>query len=68
MNATAIWLALLVACAVIETIGYLRPTRVSRFSRATSMLARRTSGRALLMLLWVFVGIHLFARYTLPHG
>jgi hypothetical protein len=68
MNATAIWLALLVVCAIIEILGRLRPSRVSILSRALSMLARRTSGRVVLILLWLFVGLHLFARYTIPHG
>ncbi|MGD0852108.1 MAG: DUF6186 family protein [Acidimicrobiales bacterium] len=68
MNASTIWLLLLVACALIEVLGRLRPARVSTLSRATSMVARRTSGRVLLILLWVFVGFHLFTRYTVPHG
>ena len=68
LNATAIWLALLVVGALIEVLGRLRPTRVSSLGRALSMMAQRTSGRAILILLWVFVGFHLFARYTVPHG
>jgi hypothetical protein len=68
VNASAIWLALLVACVLFEILGRLHPARVSTLSRATSMLARHTSGRVVLILLWVFVGLHLFARYTVPHG
>jgi hypothetical protein len=68
MNASVIWLVLLVACVLIDVLGRLRPARISTLSRTTSMVARRTSGRVLLILLWVFVGFHLFARYTVPHG
>jgi hypothetical protein len=68
MNASAIWIALLVASVLIEVLGRLRPTRVSTLSRAASVMASRTSGRATLILLWIFVGFHLFARYTVPHG
>ena len=66
VNATVIWLALLVAVVFFEVLGRLRPTGVSALNRAASMLARRISGRALLALLWVFIGFHLFARYTIP--
>ena len=59
---------ILVVGALIEVLGRLRPTRVSSLGRALSMMAQRTSGRAILILLWVFVGFHLFARYTVPHG
>jgi hypothetical protein len=68
MNATAIWISLLVVAALIEVLGRLRPTSVSTLSQATSMMARRISGRIVLILFWVFVGFHLFARYTIPHG
>jgi hypothetical protein len=67
MYATVIWLALLIAGVLIEVLGRLRPTRVSTLNRATSMLATRISGRAILILLWVFIGFHLFARYTVPN-
>ena len=68
MNASVFWVVLLFLCALIEVLGRLRPARVSTLSRATSMVARRTSGRVLLILIWVFVVFHLFTRYTVPHG
>jgi hypothetical protein len=66
LNATVIWLALLVAGVLFEILGRLRPARVSTLNRAASLLTRRISGRLFLMSLWVFVGFHLFARYTIP--
>jgi hypothetical protein len=32
------------------------------------MIESRMTGRAILILLWVFVGFHLFVRYTVPHS
>lgn len=67
MNPSALWIALLVAGSMVEVIGRLYPNRVSTLERAASVLGRRIGGRALLTALWVFVGFHLFARYTIPH-
>jgi hypothetical protein len=61
-----LWIALLVLCALIELSARVRPKRISTLSRTVSMLATRIPGRTLLVL-WVFVGFHLFARYTLPN-
>jgi hypothetical protein len=66
MFVTAIWIALLIEGFLIEIVGRLRPNRVSTFNRAAAMIERRTAGRAMLILLWVFIGFHLFARYTIP--
>jgi hypothetical protein len=68
MNATAIWIALLAVAVLFEVLGRLRPTRVSTLNRFGSMISRRLSVRVILILLWIFVGIHLFARYTIPRS
>lgn len=68
MSVSGIWLALLVAGAIIEILGRLRPKRVSTLNRAVAIIERRVTGRAILILLWVFVGLHLFVRYTVPHS
>lgn len=68
MNASALWIALLVAGALVEVLGRLYPNRVSTLKRVMSVLERRIGGRALLIALWLFVGFHLFARYTIPHS
>jgi hypothetical protein len=67
MVGTTIWIALLAAGVFIEVAGRLRPTHVSTLSRAVAMMEERVSGRVILIVLWIFVGIHLFARYTVPH-
>lgn len=67
MLVTLVWLALLASIALIELLGRVRPSRASTLRRTGALLATRVSGRVILLLLWVFVGVHLFARYTIPH-
>jgi hypothetical protein len=61
-----IWCALLALCVLIEVAGRTRPARVSTLRRTGAMIATRVPGRVVLILLWVFVGVHLFSRYTIP--
>jgi hypothetical protein len=49
------------------TIGRFRSARTSSLARLGALLATRIPGRVVLLLIWVFVGVHLFARYTLSH-
>jgi hypothetical protein len=67
MVVTGIWIALLIVGFLIVIVGRLRPDHVSTFNRAAAVIESRTAGRAVLILLWVFIGFHLFARYTVPH-
>jgi hypothetical protein len=58
------WVAFLAALVVLEIID--RSTH--RFvgpSRLAQLLARRAPGRWALAVIWAFVGLHLFARYTI---
>jgi hypothetical protein len=66
MYATIGWLVLLGAGLLIEVLGRLRPARISTLARLGAMLASRILGRVVLILIWIFVGVHLFARYTIP--
>jgi len=68
MVGTTIWIALLAAGVLLEVFGWLRPNRVSTLSRATAMIEQRIAGRVILIALWIFIGVHLFARYTIPHN
>jgi hypothetical protein len=65
MYATTVWIVLLVASALLELVARLHP-RVSTIERAGARLATRVAGRVALWAVWIFVGLHLFARYTLP--
>jgi hypothetical protein len=67
MVVTGIWIALLIVAVLVEILGRLRPSRVATFNRATAIIESRVSGRVLLLLAWIFVGVHLFVRYTVPH-
>jgi hypothetical protein len=66
MSAAAIWWALLGAAVLIEVVARFRPARVSTLDQAAALVAGRIPGRVILMAFWVFVGVHLFARYTIP--
>jgi hypothetical protein len=65
--ASALWLALLTAGVLIELVGRLRPNGVASLRRAASLGVEHITGRVLLIVFWLFVGFHLFTRYTLPH-
>jgi hypothetical protein len=66
MYGTIGWIVLLVACALIELLARRPQSRASTLSQFGALIASRMSGRVLLTLAWVFVGVHLFARYTIP--
>jgi hypothetical protein len=68
MLATIGWTALLGAGVLIEVLSRLRLTRTPSLVRASALLATSLPGRVILILLWAFVGLHLFARYTIPGG
>ncbi len=66
MDATWLWVALLAVAVAVEVTGHVRPARVASLRRTGALVAARVPGRLLLLALWVFVGVHLFARYTVP--
>jgi hypothetical protein len=69
MIGTIMWLALGGACVLIEVRARRHPQRTATIARVGGLIARHRAGRALLVLAWVFVGVHFFTRYTLPgHG
>lgn len=66
MYATVGWLVLLGASILVEVLARFRSTRIPTLVQLGATLASRVPGRVLLILLWIFVGFHLFARYTIP--
>jgi high-affinity nickel permease len=66
MWATIGWLVLLGLSVAIEAASRLRAGSTATLARLGAVIATRVSGRVVLILLWVFVGLHLFARYTIP--
>lgn len=66
MIVTIAWIALLVASVAIELVSRRHPQRVATIEQTGARIATRLLGRAVLWIAWIFVGVHLFARYTVP--
>ncbi len=64
--ASIVWLALVALLLALEVAGRARGARWYPPSRLAAIVGRRLPGRIALVLIWGFVGWHLFARYTLP--
>jgi hypothetical protein len=63
---TVVWWALIVASVTMELVSHVRPTQVAPLSRLGAQLARILPLRVVLWAGWIFIGLHLFTRYTLP--
>lgn len=68
MNATVLWIAILAIAVITEICGRRFPDRVATLERTLSLVASRVLGRVILVVCWIFVGVHLFARYSVPHS
>jgi hypothetical protein len=66
MYGTVGWIVLLGAGIVVEVLGRLHVTHTPSLARTGALLAARWTPRILLLLFWIFVGLHLFTRYTIP--
>ena len=66
MTVTAIWLALMVFVPAWEVVSRHSGGRWSSLGRIGSVIVARLPGRLGIVLLWGYVGWHLFARYTVP--
>jgi len=66
MFGTVSWIALLGAGLVLELASRLGAVRTPNLAQTGAFVATRVVGRVALLLFWVFVGVHLFTRYTLP--
>jgi hypothetical protein len=63
---TTLWIVLLALALVIEALSRLGRVSTPTLARTGALMATRVTGRVLLILFWLFVGLHLFTRYTLP--
>jgi hypothetical protein len=63
---TVLWWILIVAGAALELTARVRPTLVAPLARWGARLASNLPLRVALWAGWIFVGVHLFTRYTLP--
>lgn len=66
MAGTIAWIALFVLVVQIMFLSHRRESRTATLSKTASAVATKVSGRVILLLFWIFVGVHLFTRYTLP--
>ncbi len=66
MAGTLSWVAIAGAAVVWETVCRTGRRRSPDISRTGAMLARRLPWRIVLAATWIFVGVHLFARYSVP--
>ena len=64
MTATITWIALLAASLVIEALSRRQSHHIASLSETGAWMATRVLGRALLWIFWIFVGLHLFTRYS----
>ena len=66
MIVTIAWIVLLAASVAIELVSRRYPERVATIEQTGARIATRLLGRAVLWIAWIFVGVHLFARFTIP--
>ncbi|HVA08796.1 MAG TPA: hypothetical protein VNG12_18840 [Acidimicrobiales bacterium] len=66
MLGTTGWLVIAGAAIMWEAVCRASRGRFPGLGRTGSMLARRLPWRVVLIVLWMFAGLHLFARYTVP--
>jgi hypothetical protein len=60
-----VWLGLAVGAGLVE-LAARRGAPQARLGQLLAPLSRTRAGRMALVLLWGYVGVHLFARYTVP--
>jgi hypothetical protein len=63
---TVLWWLLIGLGAVFELVARVRPTLIVPLARLGARLASILPLRVALWAGWIFVGLHLFARYTVP--
>jgi hypothetical protein len=63
---TVVWWVLIAAGATLEVAARIRPALIASLSRLGARVASYLPLRVALWVGWIFVGVHVFARYTLP--
>lgn len=66
MAVTVLWVALLAAAVAWEIVCRCSGGRWTSLGELAGAMAARRAGLVILLVLWAFVGWHVFARYTLP--
>jgi hypothetical protein len=63
---TLVWVGLAAAAAGWELFSRRAGSRWTSLGDVVARLGSRRAGRLVLLVLWAFVGWHVFARYTVP--
>lgn len=63
---TVVWWVLIVGSVIMEIVARVRPQVIAPLSRVGARFASVLPLRILLWVGWIFIGAHLFTRYTLP--
>ncbi len=66
MIGTVGWLVLFGLGLLLEILSRTGVLRTPTLARSLALVGSSLSGRVLLVIFWIFVGLHLFTRYTLP--
>ncbi|MGO9029703.1 MAG: DUF6186 family protein [Acidimicrobiales bacterium] len=66
MVVTVVWLLLLAATVAFEWVCRRSAGRWTSLTSIGTRVWSRPAGRIALIVIWAFVGWHVFARYTLP--
>lgn len=61
-----LWLGIIGLALGWEIICRLSHNRFLSIGRLGSFIAIRIPGRIALFAIWIFIGIHVFSRYTIP--
>jgi len=66
LDGMAPWVVLAILAFVLDLLGRARWGRSAGAGAVLAWCAMSLPGRLLLACLWVFAGVHLFARYGVP--
>ncbi|HLG67210.1 MAG TPA: DUF6186 family protein [Acidimicrobiales bacterium] len=66
MIVTAVWVALAAAAVLLDVLARSGRAPWPTLGRIGSSMAATRRHRVLLVLVWGYVGWHLFTRYTIP--
>jgi hypothetical protein len=61
-----LWWVLIAGSVIMEIVARLRPRSIAPLARVGARLAAALPLRVVLWAGWIFIGVHVFTRYT-PH-
>jgi hypothetical protein len=68
MIGTLLWVAIGVLGVAWGLAARFGLTSWPGLGRVFGRIGARRTGRVVLLLVWAFLGVHVFARYTIPHA